>query len=37
LKIAEDEKCVYSMIVTTPVACDGAGNGNKSKKEKDEL
>ncbi|KAJ9299989.1 hypothetical protein DTO217A2_8023 [Paecilomyces variotii] len=36
LKVAEDEKCVYSMIVTTPVACNGPGDSN-SKKEKDEL
>lgn len=36
LKITEDEKCVYSMIVTSPAACeDGSGNGSKS--QKDEL
>ncbi|KAL2003111.1 hypothetical protein VTN02DRAFT_4972 [Thermoascus thermophilus] len=42
LKVMEDEKCVYSMLVTTPAVCDaGNGNGNDNgsgtKERKDEL
>lgn len=41
LKVTEDEKCVYSMIVTTPAVCrDGSTNGNNAnatKERKDEL
>lgn len=38
LKITEDEKCVYSMHVTTPAVCgENAIDGAKEKPEKDEL
>ncbi|KAI9924120.1 hypothetical protein MW887_007360 [Aspergillus wentii] len=38
LKIMEDEKCVYSMIVTTPAVCPGGeGEGNVAPRSKDEL
>ncbi|KKA21243.1 Protein kinase C substrate [Rasamsonia emersonii CBS 393.64] len=44
LKVTEDEKCVYSMIVTTPAVCqdgnnqNGTGNdANTTKEHKDEL
>jgi protein kinase C substrate 80K-H len=36
LKVMEDEKCVYSMIVTTPAVCEN-GSGNDSNSRKDEL
>jgi protein kinase C substrate 80K-H len=36
LKVTEDEKCVYSMQVTTPAACEGL-NGRESDGPKDEL
>lgn len=35
LKIAEDEKCVYSMLVTTPAVC--AGGEKEASSSKDEL
>ncbi|KAH8432597.1 putative protein kinase C substrate [Aspergillus melleus] len=38
LKIAEDEKCVYSMLVTTPAVCPGGEEGNnEAPRAKDEL
>ncbi|KKK22605.1 hypothetical protein AOCH_004784 [Aspergillus ochraceoroseus] len=38
LKIAEDEKCVYSMLVTTPAVCAGGEEpGNVAPRRKDEL
>ncbi|KAL3478233.1 glucosidase II beta subunit-like protein-domain-containing protein [Aspergillus californicus] len=38
LKIAEDEKCVYSMLVTTPAVCAGGEEpGNVAPRAKDEL
>ncbi|KAK1138977.1 hypothetical protein N8T08_001621 [Aspergillus melleus] len=38
LKIAEDEKCVYSMLVTTPAVCPGGEVGdNEAPRVKDEL
>ncbi|KAI9042250.1 putative protein kinase C substrate [Aspergillus affinis] len=38
LKIAEDEKCVYSMLVTTPAVCAGGEEeDNKAPRGKDEL
>lgn len=38
LKIAEDEKCVYSMLVTTPAVCLGGEEGdNQAPRGKDEL
>ncbi|KAL2864644.1 putative protein kinase C substrate [Aspergillus lucknowensis] len=38
LKIAEDEKCVYSMLVTTPSVCAGGEEpGNVAPRAKDEL
>lgn len=37
LKTAEDEKCVYSMLVTTPAACAGGVEGNGVPRSKDEL
>ncbi|KAL2828752.1 glucosidase II beta subunit-like-domain-containing protein [Aspergillus cavernicola] len=38
LKIAEDEKCVYSMIVTSPAVCAGGEEpGNVAPRAKDEL
>lgn len=38
LKIAEDEKCVYSMLVTTPAVCRGGEEGgNEAPRSKDEL
>lgn len=40
LKVREDEKCVYSMIVTTPAVCEGGeaeGGVAPRKKQKDEL
>lgn len=38
LKIAEDEKCVYSMLVTTPAVCPGGEVGdNEAPRAKDEL
>ncbi|PGH13652.1 hypothetical protein AJ79_03500 [Helicocarpus griseus UAMH5409] len=38
LKVTEDEKCVYSMYVTTPAACEVASNGNNDRDgRKDEL
>lgn len=37
-KIMEDEKCVYSMIVTTPAVCPGGeAEGNVAPRKKDEL
>lgn len=37
-KIMEDEKCVYSMIVTTPAVCPGGeAEGNVAPRQKDEL
>jgi len=36
LKTAEDEKCVYSMLVTTPAVCAG-GEDDKVPRSKDEL
>ncbi|GES63041.1 protein kinase C substrate [Aspergillus terreus] len=36
VKIAEDEKCVYSMIVKTPAVCAG-GEGSEVPRAKDEL
>lgn len=37
-KVMEDEKCVYSMIVTTPAACPGGeADGNVAPRQKDEL
>lgn len=37
-KVMEDEKCVYSMIVTTPAACPGGeAEGNVAPRQKDEL
>lgn len=38
LKTAEDEKCVYSMLVTTPAVCAGGEEaGNVAPRSKDEL
>ena len=38
LKTAEDEKCVYSMLVTTPAVCAGGEeDGNVAPRSKDEL
>lgn len=37
LKIMEDEKCIYSMHVTSPVACGEATKEKSKKVEKDEL
>ena len=38
LKITEDEKCVYSMLVETPVVCgETAIESGKENPEKDEL
>ncbi|KAL4930698.1 putative protein kinase C substrate [Aspergillus undulatus] len=38
LKVAEDEKCVYSMLVTTPAVCAGGEEpGNVAPRAKDEL
>ncbi|KAA8642130.1 hypothetical protein EYZ11_008973 [Aspergillus tanneri] len=38
LKIAEDEKCVYSMVVTSPAVCPGGEEeGNGAPRGKDEL
>ncbi|KAL4865961.1 hypothetical protein BDV12DRAFT_187774 [Aspergillus spectabilis] len=38
LKIAEDEKCIYSMIVTSPAVCAGGEEpGNVAPRAKDEL
>lgn len=38
LKTAEDEKCVYSMLVTTPAVCAGPEEeGNVAPRSKDEL
>lgn len=38
LKTAEDEKCVYSMLVTTPAVCaDGEEEDNVAPRSKDEL
>jgi protein kinase C substrate 80K-H len=41
LKIMEDEKCVYSMVVTTPAVCEDGNGANEGKKRqgaaKDEL
>lgn len=38
LKIAEDEKCVYSMHATTPAVCETSSNNTKAaSSEKDEL
>lgn len=37
-KIMEDEKCVYSMIITTPAVCPGGeAEGNVAPRQKDEL
>ncbi|RJE27356.1 protein kinase C substrate [Aspergillus sclerotialis] len=37
-KVMEDEKCVYSMIVTTPAVCPGGeAEGNVAPRQKDEL
>ncbi|CAI7604582.1 Glucosidase 2 subunit beta [Penicillium manginii] len=37
LKTAEDEKCVYSMLVTTPAVCPGGDEGDSAPRSKDEL
>lgn len=38
LKVMEDEKCVYSMLVATPAVCvEGETKGSEEKSEKDEL
>lgn len=38
LKVSEDEKCVYSMIVSSPAACPGGeAEGNVAPRRKDEL
>ncbi|KAJ5902317.1 Glucosidase 2 subunit beta [Penicillium taxi] len=37
LKIAEDEKCVYSMLVTTPAVCAGGEEFDDAPRAKDEL
>lgn len=38
LKVMEDEKCVYSMIATTPAVCEGGeAEGNVAPRKKDEL
>ncbi|KAJ5204182.1 uncharacterized protein N7498_005061 [Penicillium cinerascens] len=37
LKTAEDEKCVYSMLVTTPAVCAGGEDDNVAPRSKDEL
>lgn len=37
LKTAEDEKCVYSMLVTTPAVCAGGEDDNVVPRSKDEL
>ncbi|RAK76034.1 putative protein kinase C substrate [Aspergillus fijiensis CBS 313.89] len=38
LKVAEDEKCVYSMLVTSPAVCPGGEEeGNAAPRSKDEL
>lgn len=37
LKTAEDEKCVYSMLVTTPAVCVGGEEDNEAPRAKDEL
>ncbi|KAK2848535.1 hypothetical protein FQN49_005629 [Arthroderma sp. PD_2] len=36
-KISEDEKCIYSMFVTTPAACGSPGKDEPENKGKDEL
>jgi protein kinase C substrate 80K-H len=37
LKTAEDEKCVYSMLVTTPAVCAGGEEDGSAPRSKDEL
>lgn len=37
LKTAEDEKCVYSMLVTTPAVCPGGEEDGNAASRKDEL
>lgn len=37
LKTAEDEKCVYSMLVTTPAVCPGGEEDENAASAKDEL
>ncbi|RDK40448.1 hypothetical protein M752DRAFT_277735 [Aspergillus phoenicis ATCC 13157] len=37
LKVAEDEKCVYSMHVTSPAVCPGGDEGATAPNRKDEL
>ncbi|KAJ5449874.1 uncharacterized protein N7458_006323 [Penicillium daleae] len=37
LKTAEDEKCVYSMLVTTPAVCPGGDEDGNAPRSKDEL
>lgn len=37
LKVMEDEKCVYSMLVTSPVACGETTKEKAKKAGKDEL
>lgn len=37
LKIAEDEKCVYSMHVATPAVCEPSRNGSRDSDRKEEL
>lgn len=37
LKTAEDDKCVYSMLVTTPAACLGGEENGNAPRSKDEL
>lgn len=37
LKTAEEEKCVYSMLVTSPAACAGGEAGDAAPRSKDEL
>ncbi|CEO58678.1 hypothetical protein PMG11_03385 [Penicillium brasilianum] len=37
LKTAEDEKCVYSMLVTTPAVCPGGEGDGNAPRSKDEL
>lgn len=34
LKVMEDEKCVYSMIVTTPAVCENGNSASDDKKGK---
>ncbi|KAM5449642.1 hypothetical protein MaudCBS49596_004763 [Microsporum audouinii] len=36
-KVSEDEKCIYSMFVTTPAVCDSLGKNGQESGGKDEL